>query len=433
MANYKTELLKCWKRAKELRRGYYEDYAKAHDVGGIRWAGGAWTFTAVPQGLGDDVYSLTSEPYGASVAFDREFALKCREAVEAKGWARDLCSYLRNYLGSMYLDRYAFGGEFPKPDFLWQTHICCTHAKWYQHVSEYKNIPFFCVDVSVGPYNEIDENRIEYIVSQLHDGIEWMEEVTERSYDDEKLIEAVNNECETTALWAEICSLNKNIPAPIDEKTMYSLYVFGTLHRHSKDVLDFYKDLRDEVRERVERGIAAIPNEQCRVMTDTQPPWGFLKIYRYLEKYGCVSVGSLYTFGLIGIWEEGEDGKWVARKTPRQKGIKIKNRDQALRILVEWTLSRPEWQHFYHPKFKSEMMARIAREWKVDGILLHYNRGCEGLSLGIAENRLALIDMGFPVMTFEGNMGDEMEFDEPKTIDRIDTFMESLGVEKVSE
>ncbi|MFQ5892575.1 MAG: benzoyl-CoA reductase, bzd-type, subunit O, partial [Candidatus Methanofastidiosia archaeon] len=318
-------------------------------------------------------------------------------------------------------------------DFLWQTHICCTHAKWYQHIAEYKNIPFFCVDVSVGPYTEIDENRIEYIVSQLHDGIEWMEEVTERSYDDEKLIEAVNIECETTALWAEICSLNKNIPAPIDEKTMYSLYVFGTLHRHSKDVLGFYKDLRDEIRERVERGIAAIPNEQCRVMTDTQPPWSFLKIYRYLEKYGCVSVGSLYTFGLIGIWEEGEDGKWVPRKTPRQKGIKIKNRDHALRILVEWTLSRPEWQHFYHQKFKSKMMARIAREWKVDGILLHYNRGCEGLSLGIAENRLDLIDMGFPVMTFEGNMGDEMEFDETKTIDRIDTFMESLGVEKVSE
>ncbi len=60
--------------------------------------------------------------------------------------------------------------------------------------------------------------------------------------------------------------------------------------------------------------------------------------------------------------------------------------------------------------------------------MLHYNRGCEGLSLGIAENRLALIEAGYPVMTFEGNMGDEREFDLARTMARIDTFMETLGL-----
>jgi len=33
-------------------------------------------------------------------------------------------------------------------------------------------------------------------------------------------------------------------------------------------------------------------------------------------------------------------------------------------------------------------------------------------------------------MTFEGNMGDEREFDEGKTRDRIDAFMETLRVER---
>jgi benzoyl-CoA reductase subunit B len=72
------------------------------------------------------------------------------------------------------------------------------------------------------------------------------------------------------------------------------------------------------------------------------------------------------------------------------------------------------------------MMIKIAKEWKLDGIMLHYNRGCEGLSLGIAENRLALIEAGFPVMTFEGNMGDEREFDEAQAKSRMDSFMETL-------
>jgi len=43
--------------------------------------------------------------------------------------------------------------------------------------------------------------------------------------------------------------------------------------------------------------------------------------------------------------------------------------------------------------------------------------------LGIAEYRLALKDAGFPVMIFEGNMGDEREFDEAQTMTRIDAFM----------
>jgi benzoyl-CoA reductase subunit B len=131
------------------------------------------------------------------------------------------------------------------------------------------------------------------------------------------------------------------------------------------------------------------------------------------------------------MWEEKEDGSWGARTTPEQKGIEIKDRDQALRILAEWNLSKPEWQHFYSPKLKTDMMARIAKEWSLDGVLLHYNRGCEGLSLGIAENRLGLIKAGLPVMTFEGNMGDEREFDEARTMGRIDTFMETLGLTQI--
>ncbi|MBI2966322.1 MAG: benzoyl-CoA reductase, bzd-type, subunit O [Bacteroidetes bacterium] len=432
--NYKTAPLKCWNKAKEIRDDFYKNYAVAHEKGGLRWSGGAWSFGAIPAGLGDDVFPLTGEPYGASIAFNKQFSIRCMEATEKKGFARDLCSYMRNYWGSVILDEYIDGGKFPKPDFMWQDHICCSHAKWYQVASDLEGgIPTCCIDVAVGPYTEVNENRLNYITGQMHDGIEWLEKITGRKYNDDKLIEAVYNECRATSLWAEICTLNKAIPAPLDEKSMYSLYVLGTLEKHSKKVADFYEELLDEVKYRVENQIAAIKNERCRVMSDTQPPWGFLKVFRYLETFGAVSIGSLYTFGLIGMWEDKEDGSWGPRTTPQQKGIKIKDRDHALKVLADWNLSKPEWQHFYSPHLKSEMMLRIAKEWKLNGIMLHYNRGCEGLSLGIAENRLALIDAGFPVMTFEGNMGDEREFDEAKTSSRMDSFMETLGFSVINE
>jgi hypothetical protein len=38
---------------------------------------------------------------------------------------------------------------------------------------------------------------------------------------------------------------------------------------------------------------------------------------------------------------------------------------------------------------------------------------------------------GMPIMTFEGNMGDEREFDEVRTqVRRVDAFMEQLGLRR---
>ena len=433
MAEYKTAPLESWTKAKELRLKYYQDYQDAHKKGGLRWTGGAWAFDAIPAGLGRDVYNITGEPYGASIAFDKKLSMECMEAAEAKGWARDLCSYMRNYWGSMYLGKYAFGGEYPEPDFCFQDHICCSHGKWYQHVAEYKKIPYFCIDVSVGPYEEVDENRLMFVVNQMHESIEWLEKITGRKYQDELLIEAVKNECRSTSAWAEVCYLNMAKPAPLDEKTMYSLYVHGTLAKHSAAIADFYEELRDEVQDRIDNQIAAVPNERCRLISDTQPPWSFLKVFRYLEKFGAVSIGSLYTFGLIGIWEDKPDGTWGPRTTPMQKGEEITTRDQALRVLADWNLAKPEWQHFYDPNLKTKMMLQICKQWGVDGVMLHLNRGCEGLSCGIMENRLGIAEAGVPVMTFEGNMGDEREFDEKRVMTRIDSFMETLDIDMLQK
>ena len=429
---YPTEPLKLWTKAKELREQYYRNYAAAKEKGGLRWSGSAWALDAIPTAFGDDVFSLTGEPYAATVSHDRKFAKECMDAAESYGFARDLCSYMRIYWGGMHLNKYAFGGEFPKPDFIFQSQICCSHSKWYQHVAKVEQVPQFYLDVGVGPYRDLTKDRVEYVANQLHDGIAFIEKATGRRCDDERLIRAIKNEMRSTSRWADICALNKAVPAPLDEKTMYSLYVLATLHKSSQWCADFYDELYEEVKDRVARGIAAVPNERCRVMSDTQPPWAFLKIFRYLETYGAVSIGSLYTFGLEGIWEEKPDGSWGGRTLPWVAGVEFKDRDTALRLYADWNLSKPQWQHFYDPRLKTDMMRRIVKEWGVNGVMLHLNRGCEGLSLGIMENRRGLASEGIPVMTFEGNMGDEREFDEVRTQARVDAFMEQLGLRKMA-
>ncbi len=431
MAKYPTEQLKCWKKAKELREQYYINFAKAHEKGGLRWSGSAWALDAIPAGLGNDVYSLTGEPYGATIAVDRKFNKECQDAAESYGYARDMCAYMRTYWGSIILNKYPFGGEFPKPDFNFQTQICCSHSKWYQAAAKLEdNTPTFFIDVSVGAYQDLTTERLDFVTNQGLEACEWLEKTTGRKFNDELFIEAVKNEMRSTSLWAAICAENKAKPAPLDEKTMYSLYVLATLSKSSKWCADFYQECLDEVKDRVARGIAAVPNERCRVMSDTQPPWGFLKVFRYLEEYGAVSIGSLYTFGLEGIWETKPDGTWGPRTLPWEKGIEMNTREEVMRLYCDWNLSKPQWQHFYDPRIKTEMMKTIIKEWGVDGVMLHLNRGCEGLSIGIMENRLGLAASGVPVMTFEGNMGDEREFDLGRTQSRVDSFMETLNLKR---
>jgi len=311
---YHTKGLECWDKAKELRTKYYKDYAKAHDRGALRWEGGAWSFDALPQALEGEVHPLTEEPYGASVGADPETQVRYQEAAEGKwGCARDLCAYLRSYWGSIILDEYFFGGKWPKADFIFQNHICCSHGKWLQVVAELEGgqIPYFCFDVGAGPYDKIGERQINYVVEQLYDGIEFLEKTTGRKIVDEKLIQNVYNTYRSACYWSKVCELNQAIPAPLDEKSMYSLYVLGTLQKSSQEIADFYVELYEEVKERVANQIAAVGNERCRVLGDSQPPWGFLRILRYMEEYGIVSIGSLYTFSLIGWWQIDDDGNLV--------------------------------------------------------------------------------------------------------------------------
>jgi len=438
MAKYKSKGLDCWNKAKELRTTYYKDYAEAHDRGALRWEGGAWTFDAIPQALKGEVYVLTEEPYGASVGHDKAKQVRFQEAAEGKwGCARDLCSYLRNYWGSIILNEYAFGGPWPKADFIFQNHICCSHAKWLQVADEIEGgaVPYFCFDVGAGPYDKIGERQIDYVVEQLHDGIKFLERVTKRKIDDEKLSEKVDNTYRSCCYWAKTCMLNQTVPAPLDEKTMFSLYVLGTLEKSRKSFADFYeKDLYPEVKNRVANQIAAVADEQCRIMGDSQPPWGFLNVYRYLEKYGVVSAANLYTFSLIGWFKLDEKGNIVPYPTLQEQGITIKDRDHALRLLAEGELKgKLMWAPFYGATYKNDLVTKIAKQWKIDGAIIHLNRGCEGTAQHQMEMKNALSKMGLPVLTFEGNMADEREFDEARTARVIDLFVtETLGLKKVA-
>lgn len=428
---YPTRPLQCWNKAKELRMAHYQDVMKARDDKKLIVTGGTDGFITLPAGLGDYVF-LGGEPYSAAIVTDPAFSQECQQVVEAKGYARDLCAYIRSYLGSMLLDKFYFGGRFPKPDFCLQMHICDSQAKWYQLVGEHYNVPYFGIELPAVFKQRGLDNGVEFLTQELHEAIEWMCKVTGREYDDEKLIEAIKNEFLTQSLWGEVALLNQNVPAPLDQKTLFSLYVIGILIRHTKESVDFYRQLRDEVKDRVANGIAALATERCRILDDCLPPWSFLEIYRYLEKFGAVTVGSLYSLTLLGAFEEAEDLTWSRKKLPEEEGIELKTRDGALRALAKWYLERPINGNLILAGDKNPYMLKAVKDWDCNGAMIHLNRGCKMIATGLMENRIALEEASIPVMTYEGNMGDDREVDKTKILGNVDTFMERIGMKKIT-
>lgn len=333
---YETRPLQCWNKAKELRYNFFKEFSTGRKQGKIVSLGGTLWCDCLLHGIGDVIH-LGGEVYGAAVGSDPPFAQACAEAVEAKGYSRDLCAWTKSYWGSVLLDRYYFGGTFPRPDFVITRHICDSHAKWFQTIAEHYDVPFFAMEMPVG--NQCDERqdeRVEYAVAQMQEAIEWLEKTTGRKFDDERFIEAVYNEWESGRTWAEVCALNKAIPAPLDLKSIYSLFVIAAQARHRKETVEFNYILRDEVKERVQKGIAAIPAERCRLVTDVPPPFYFLGIYRHAENYGAVFVGSEYTFCLAGSWEVRDDGHWSPAKSLKEMGIEMKTREDALGVMARW-------------------------------------------------------------------------------------------------
>ncbi len=434
-AKYKTKPLDCWQWGKELRLEAYQDLVGGHEQGKLLVLGCAATPYGMLAGLGGFVF-LAGEPYGASIAADPPFSVSCMEAYEARGYSRDMCGYMRNFLGSMYLDKYYFtGGRFPKFDFAWSVRHCPGgHPKWHQIVSEYQGIPMNYIDDDTMLTLDGDpHHRIEYVAGQYLDSIEWMEKVTGRTFDDEKAIAAMRNYFKNEALWGEICLLNGAVPAPLDIKSMFALMPISMLRRHEEVATRFLETLRDEIKDRIANGIAAVTNERYRLCMLTPPPWSFLKVFRYLESFGVVVAGT-YVY-LVNSGEVKfllDEGKVVPATVPEERPgwPEIKNREDLCRTIARWRAEHPFQSHLDTRKKEAVV---ISRHWNGDAYLLLLNRGCVSMTTSMYDIQRYLLYHSIPVIMVEGNFADCRDIDETGVLDRLEAFLEGQGISKLPE
>lgn len=129
---------------------------------------------------------------------------------------------------------------------------------------------------------------MQYVVNRWFDAIGMMERTTGRTFDDQKMIQAMENEFRSTGLWAEICTLNKARPAPMEEKSMHSFSVLATLNEASKEVADLCKAIRDEMKDRIDRKHAPGQHGQ---RAGVRPRAVFHRIGSFMENLGLERLG----------------------------------------------------------------------------------------------------------------------------------------------
>ena len=433
---WETRPLEFWTKAKELRAGWQKSIESREKVvgqGNVTDLYCDWT-AAFPA-----LTIIEDNPVGAMMANKNEgFARKCRLASEIRGWGREVCGYQGNCWGAQFLGYQDDGSEFPRRKLVVPMPcVCDQHAKRGQQARDFENMPQWMSDrlVYFGPYDEerneaMMEHRVYCNLKIIND----IERIFGQPFDDEKLLELMKGNEQIKNYAREITRLMAStIPTPLSVKDLYSVYTIGSLTKiDPNDTLQFWKLVRDEVKWRAENHIAAVGNERFRWIEAHPPSWHFMKYYRYMEQYGAVCLGSQYSHLMGGNPELKPDGSIGPREfLAHPADTPVKTREDAVRKSLGKDARRTDT--FKMDEYiRRDGIVEFAKIMQADGALLALWRHGVGCTLTRKEQAMYLRAAGLSVMHCEGSQpGDRIDLDEKRFLDQLDTWMESLGLQKL--
>ncbi|MBI2864617.1 MAG: 2-hydroxyacyl-CoA dehydratase [Chloroflexi bacterium] len=200
---------------------------------------------------------------------------------------------LRTWLCQSYT-RFGWGGTIrghmlPPDVIVGNTIYCNATSSGQEFWADALDIPYFRMD---RPYT-YSEEAVKYYAKQFQNLIAWLEEKTGRKMDWDKLEENVDNLRQFQELKQEIAELRKAVPHPMPSEQFRHLLAIDYHSAGLQEGTDFYRQVRDEVKKRVEERRGYIDNERLRLLSLYQPPSHATGIYQWWEQeWGAVSVAE---------------------------------------------------------------------------------------------------------------------------------------------
>ena len=332
---------------------------------------------------------------------------------EALGYSQDICGYLRNIVGYVHgpmNDSSVPLGGLPEPDLLISPGGGCIPVMKIFHALErrFPEAKVFSADLPQAAIADIKAYHTEYAISEIERLIEFLTETTGRALDMDRLKEVVRLSDQACALWDEIMSLRRHRPTPFSAAEIGIMFVMVT-RQGTQAAVDFLTAVRDEVRERAEKGLGVIEDERVRLFWDNIPLWYNMGLFNYFEKQGGVFVAETYS------------AAWSIRLDPERPL-------EALAKKSQWSYPMVSCVSIEKRK---EMVLKACRDYEIDGAVLHSNKSCAPITLGQMDIKRALeSELGIPSVVIEADHMDARHFSLAQFQTRADAFMEMLLTRK---
>ncbi len=342
------------------------------------------------------------EHYGC-VCAARHVSSKYCEVAESV-YTPDICSYIKNMFGYMMSpgESPPLGG-LPTPDVLMVTpNACVEYFKWWDTLRVRLGKPMIVIDIPQVVETVDVEYYLDYVMAEVESAISETQQLLGVRVDEEKLVETVRLSDELTAYWHAILELEKAVPAPVGFNDLNNLLFLVTAMPGTPEAVKVAKKAYEEMKQRVDEGRGVVEEEKHRLLFFNIPPWYALGLMNYLEDRGAVVVLSDYVYH---VWATIRLDPSKPIESLARKALSVKRADELLKVLL-----------------------RDVKEYRVDGVIIHSNRSCRVLSMGLLDIARALHEAyGIPVLNLEMDHVDERVFSQAEVLSRVEGFLEMLG------
>jgi benzoyl-CoA reductase/2-hydroxyglutaryl-CoA dehydratase subunit BcrC/BadD/HgdB len=239
--------------------------------------------------------------------------------------------------------------------------------------------------------------------------IAFLEEHTGKKMDYDRLKEVVRLSYRLTEVSLEVQRLTAHVPSPMSAECFGGVLLALRLLPGTQDAVDFLTALRDELQERVDKGIGAVKDERFRVVWTAFTPFFDPSLMAFMQqKYGAVSVAEM-----LARWR-GE-ANWML------------DPDDPLGNLAYRTQVAPG-NCQYSPSIDwADNLVAQARQYKADGAIFNNNWGCKQASgLGTIVRDELMRHCGVPSLTINCDVIDSTFTSRAEVESQLDSFFEMI-------
>ena len=338
--------------------------------------------------------------------------------AEKHGHSEDVCTYVKCDLGMMKSGNIGPTGEkIPDPNLLLLSYTgCFTFMKWFEILRQEYDAPVAMLHVPYQGEGEVTQSMRDYVVDQLRDKvIPALERISGKAYDEDRLSEllARSAQAEDDLVW--VLESAKNKPSPIDAYFggVYYIGPIFTAFRGTTDAVDYYRELRAEVEQRIDRGLGPVTpdgevEERFRLVVEGPPNWtSFREFWRMFAEEGAVVVASSYT-KVGGVYDTG------FRHDP----------SRPLESLADYCMGC--YTNLNLPS-RIALLSDYVKNYNADGLLINSVKSCNSFSAGqLMILREVESRTGVPGGFIESDLVDPRYFAASNIKNRLESYLQMI-------